>query len=152
MEIGPFMFGKDSSSVSLYGQRLLKPYWHKSYYNRLAAIDTVGGDTGVKPQHWLRHLPTVAPSPPSFRFFYSNKNNLVQLEDTTIKIECSMQRMDDSRASQIRFHLSREESRLTRRVRWDGQDKTMQKSFKTKCKSACFKNILDLEKPVDFCR
>ncbi len=29
---------------------------------RLAAIDGVGGDTGVKPQHRLRHLPTAAPS------------------------------------------------------------------------------------------
>ncbi len=29
---------------------------------RLAAIDGVGSDTGVKPQHRLRHLPTAAPS------------------------------------------------------------------------------------------
>ncbi len=29
---------------------------------RLAAIDGVGGDTGVKPQHRLRHVPTAAPS------------------------------------------------------------------------------------------
>ncbi len=27
---------------------------------RLAAIDGVGGNTGVKPQHQLRHLPTTA--------------------------------------------------------------------------------------------
>ncbi len=33
-----------------------------SLYTRLAAIDGVGGDTGVKPQHRLRHLPTAAPS------------------------------------------------------------------------------------------
>ncbi len=41
---------------------------------RLAAIDGVGGDTGVT------YLPRHHPSP-SF-FFYSNKNNLVQLEQT----------------------------------------------------------------------
>ncbi len=48
---------------------------------RLAAIDGVGGDTGVKPQHRLRHLHR------HFDFFYSNKNHLVQLENTTIKTE-----------------------------------------------------------------
>ncbi len=52
-------------------------------------IDCVGGDTGVNPQHRyvtcpLRHRPL-----PLFRFFYSNKNDLVQLEDTTIKTERS---------------------------------------------------------------
>ncbi len=60
---------------------------------RLVAIDGVGGDTGVKSQHRLRHLPTVAPSPTMFfLIFYSNTNHLVQLEDTTIKTErgCSM--------------------------------------------------------------
>ncbi len=30
--------------------------------NRLAAIDGVGGDTGVKPQHRLRHLHRPSPS------------------------------------------------------------------------------------------
>ncbi len=49
------------------------------------AVDCVGDDTGVKPQHRLHHLHRPSPS---FRFFYSNKNNLVQLEDTTIKTEC----------------------------------------------------------------
>ncbi len=34
---------------------------------RLAAIDGVGGDNGVKPQHRLRHCGTV---PQSFRFFF----------------------------------------------------------------------------------
>ncbi len=28
----------------------------------LRAIDGVGGDTTVKPQHWLHHLPTAAQS------------------------------------------------------------------------------------------
>ncbi len=32
-------------------------------YARLAAIDGVGGDTVIKLQHQLRHLPTAAPSP-----------------------------------------------------------------------------------------
>ncbi len=48
--------------------------------SRLAATDGVGGDTGVKPQHQLRNLPTV-PHHHSDFFFYSNKNNLVQLEN-----------------------------------------------------------------------
>ncbi len=68
--------------------------------SRLAAIDGVGGDTGVKPQHRyvtcpLRHRPTL-----SFRFFfYSNKNYFVQLEDTTVKTErsCSLQRTERTR-------------------------------------------------------
>ncbi len=30
---------------------------------RLVVIDGVGGDTGVKSQHRLPHLPTAAPSP-----------------------------------------------------------------------------------------
>ncbi len=30
--------------------------------SRLAAIEGVSGDTGVKPQHRLNHLPTAAPS------------------------------------------------------------------------------------------
>ncbi len=34
----------------------------KQAATRLAAIDCVGGDTGVKPQHRLRHLHTAAPS------------------------------------------------------------------------------------------
>ncbi len=34
---------------------------------RLAVMDGVGGDTGVKPQHQLHHLPTTAPS---FWFFF----------------------------------------------------------------------------------
>ncbi len=63
---------------------------------RLVAIDGVGGDTGVKSQHLLSHLPTVAPSPTHRFFLYSNTNHLVQLEDTTIKTErgCSMQRTE----------------------------------------------------------
>ncbi len=65
---------------------------------RRVVIDGVGGDTGVKSQHRLRHLPTAAPSPTIvfFFFFYSNTNHLVQLEDTTIKTErgCSMQRSE----------------------------------------------------------
>ncbi len=67
-----------------------------SAHARLAAIDGVCGDTGVKSQHRLRHLPTAAPSLTVgffILFFYSNTNHLVQLEDTTIKTErgCSMQ-------------------------------------------------------------
>ncbi len=60
---------------------------------RLVAIDGVGGDTGVKSQHRLCHLPTAAPSPTIVVFLYSKTNHLVQLEDTTIKTErcCSMQ-------------------------------------------------------------
>ncbi len=53
-----------------------------SLQSRLAAIDDVGGDTGVKPQHRYGTIPRLD-------FFYSNKNNLVQLEDSTIKTECS---------------------------------------------------------------
>ncbi len=56
--------------------------------------DAIGS---VKPQHRLCHLPTVAPSPTVVLIcFSSNKNNLVQLEDTTIKTEpvCSMQRTE----------------------------------------------------------
>ncbi len=64
-----------------------------SLQSRLAAIDDVGGDTGVKPQHRYGTIPRLD-------FFYSNKNYLVQLEDTTIKTECScsMQRTERTRA------------------------------------------------------
>ncbi len=55
---------------------------------RLAVVDSVGGDTGVKTQHRLRLLATIiGPSwshrpSPSFRFFFlNNTNNLVQLEN-----------------------------------------------------------------------
>ncbi len=39
---------------------------------RLVVIDGVGGDTGVKSQHLLGHLPTAAPSPTIvfFNFFF----------------------------------------------------------------------------------
>ncbi len=59
---------------------------------RLAAIDGDDGYTGVKPQHRYVTCPPWHRPTPSFRFFYSNKNNLVQLEDTTVKTErvCSM--------------------------------------------------------------
>ncbi len=69
---------------------------------RLVAINCDGGYTGVKPQHShvtcpLAHRGTV----PHRRldFIYSNKNNFVQLEDTTIKTECrcSMQRTEQTR-------------------------------------------------------
>ncbi len=76
--------------------------------SRLAAIDGVGGDTGVKPQHRLRHLPTAAPSLiVIFFFFYSNKNHLVQLEDTTIKTErgCSMQHTERTTVAHHRSDL-----------------------------------------------
>ncbi len=61
--------------------------------------------------------------PPLFRFFYSNTNYLVQLDDT-IKTErgCSMQRTERTTVPHHRFNLLREESWLTRSVRWDGQD------------------------------
>ncbi len=39
---------------------------HSRNHTRLAAIDGVGGDTGVKPQHRLRHLHRPSPS---FWFF-----------------------------------------------------------------------------------
>ncbi len=39
-----------------------KKFSYRYIPSRLAAIDGVGGDTGVKPQHRLRHLPTAAPS------------------------------------------------------------------------------------------
>ncbi len=59
---------------------------------RLAAIDGVGGDTGVKPQHRYVTCPPRHHPPPLLRFFYSNTNYFVKLEDTTIKTEhdCSM--------------------------------------------------------------
>ncbi len=72
---------------------------------------TQGGDgyTGVKRQH--RYV-TCSPWHLSHRrldFFYSNKNNLVQLEDTAIKTECccSIQRTDRTRAvhHSIDFYL-----------------------------------------------
>ncbi len=86
----PILLMQSTLSV-MFGKQLLtlcNP-WHR-IRTRLAAIDGVGGDTGVKPQHRLRHLHRPSPS---FDFFYSNKNHLVQLEDTTIKTErgCSMQ-------------------------------------------------------------
>ncbi len=69
--------------------------------SRLATIDGDDGNTGVKPQHLLLHLPTVAPSLTCrLDFFYSNTNNCVQLEDTTIKTErcCSTQRTERTTA------------------------------------------------------
>ncbi len=81
----------------------------KLQYNRLAAIDGDDGYTGVKPQH--RYV-TCSPwhrLSPSFRFFYSDKNYLVQLEDTAIKTErcCSMQCTERTRAlhHSIDFYL-----------------------------------------------
>ncbi len=65
-------------------------------WTRLAAIDGDDGYTGVKPQHrYVTH-------PPWHRrldFFYSNTNNFVQLEDTTIKTErgCSTQWTEQTR-------------------------------------------------------
>ncbi len=76
-------------------------------------IDGVGGDTGVKSQHQLRHLPTgTIPHHRFFFFFYSNTNHLVQLEDLQLKLNAAAQcsALKDSRASQIRFILSPEES------------------------------------------
>ncbi len=44
---------------------------HKmSLTTRLAAIDGVGGDTGVKPEHRLRHLPNAHRPSPSFLFIF----------------------------------------------------------------------------------
>ncbi len=72
-----------------------------------------------------------------FDFFYSNKNHLVQLEDTTIKTECgcSMQRTEWTTVAHHRsdlfYHTWREwveltdkksEVRQTRRVRWERQE------------------------------
>ncbi len=79
-----------------------------------------------------RHRPSL-----SFRFFYSNKNHLVQLEDTTIKTErgCSMQHTERTTVvhhrSDLFYHMwgewveltdEKNEVRQTRRVRWDRQD------------------------------
>ncbi len=92
-----------------------------------------------------------------FDFFYSNKNNLVQLEDTTIKTErgCSMQRTERTTVAHHRsdlfYHTWGEWVELTDKKSEVRQTRRWQKSFKTKCKSACFKNILDFEKPVDVC-
>ncbi len=107
---------------------------------RLAAIDGVGGNTGVKPQHPLRHLPTASLAPSLtiiLIFFYSNKNHLVQLEDTTIKTErgCSMQHIERTTVtSQIRFILShvRRVSRADWREEWGETDKTMPEEFQNK--------------------
>ncbi len=54
----------------------------------------------VKPQHRYVTRPPWHRLSPSFRFFYSNKNDFVQLEDTTIKTErcCSMHRTERTRA------------------------------------------------------
>ncbi len=84
--------------------------------------------------------------PPSFRFFYCNKNHLdlVQLENRhynwklNVAAQCSV--LNDRCASQIRFHLSREESESSWLTRRGETDKTMVEdlSFETKYKSACF--------------
>ncbi len=64
---------------------------------RLAEIDGDDGYTGFKPQH--RYV-TCPPWHRRLDFFYSNKNNFVLLEDTTIKTErcCSMQCTERTRA------------------------------------------------------
>ncbi len=75
---------------------------------RLAVIDGDGGYTSVKPQHRYVTCPPWHRPPPSFRFFNSNTNIFVQLEDTTIKTECccsmlllnAAHRTNQSRASQ----------------------------------------------------
>ncbi len=63
---------------------------------RLAAIEGDDSYTGVKPQH--RYV-TCPPWHRRFDFFYSNTNNFVQLEDTTIQTErcCSTQRTERTR-------------------------------------------------------
>ncbi len=82
----------------------------------------------VKPQHRLRHFPTVAPS---LWFFYSNKNHLVQLEDTTIKTErgYSMQRTKRTTVTHHRsyfiYHVRRV-SRADWQEEWGETDCTLQ--------------------------
>ncbi len=90
----------------------------------LAVIPVLSRNTGYVP-----HL--------HLDFFYSNKNHLVQLEDTTIKTErgCSMQHTERTTVTHHRsdfiYHTWGEwveltdknsEVRQTRRVRWDRQD------------------------------
>ncbi len=96
---------------------------------RLAAIDCVGGDTSVKAQNRLRHFPTAAPFPTVV--FYSNTNNLVQLEDTTIKPEygCSIQRTVQTTVTHHRsdfiYHVKRDDWQ----EEWGETDKTMAEEF-----------------------
>ncbi len=121
-------------------QKSLMTFDQERMQLRLVVIDGVGGDTGVKSQHRLRHLPTAAPSPHHvfffFFFFYSNTNHLVQLEDTTIKTErgCSMQRSEgQSRITdQIYFIRWGEWVELTDKKSEVRQTRRWQKSFKTK--------------------
>ncbi len=51
-------------------QKSLMTFDQERMQLRLVVIDGVGGDTGVKSQHRLRHLPTAAPSPTMVFFFF----------------------------------------------------------------------------------
>ncbi len=97
----------------------------------LAVIPVLSRNTGYVTCH-RGNRPSL-----SFRFFYSNKNHLVQLEDTTIKTErCAVQcSAPNERQSRLRSDLfyhrwgewveltdEKNEVRQTRRVRWDRQD------------------------------
>ncbi len=90
----------------------------------LAAIPVLSRNTGYS----LAHRGTVPHC--HLEFFYSNKNNLVQLEDTTIKTErgCSMQRTERTTVAHHRsdFILSqvRRVSRADWREEWGETDKT----------------------------
>ncbi len=62
-------------------------------------------------------------------------------------MQCAEQQSHLRSAAGVGFHLSREESESSWRVKWEKQG-----SFETKYKSACFKNILDFARRFDFCR
>ncbi len=90
---------------------------------RLAAIDGVTS---------LAHRSTIPHR--HFDFFYSNKNHLVQLEDTTIKTErgCSMQRTERTtvahHSSDIFYHVRRV-SRADWQEEWGETDKMIAEEF-----------------------
>ncbi len=68
-------------------------------------------------------------------FFYSKKNNLVQLEDTTIKTEhgCPMQHTERTTVAHysldLFYHTWGEWVELTDKKEWGETDKTMAEEF-----------------------
>ncbi len=114
---------------------------------RLATID---GDTGVKLQHRLRHLPTAAPSLTVILIFFIVIKIISSVREQTLQLklnaaaQCSAPNERQSRITDQIYFITREESWLTRWVRWDRQDDGGRVS-KRNVKVTVFKNILDFE-------
>ncbi len=70
-------------------------------------------------------------SPTVVYIFYSNKNNLVQLEDTTIKTEygCSIQRTERTTVAHHRSDFIYHVKRADWQEEWSETDKTMAEEF-----------------------